>query len=165
MSAGEPSRPIQGLSTCLGLKLPPLGTWIVQPRPLSCPSPGPSQASLNLKSDIFSSPPFWAFPTQGLGLEAGAAVVGEGEQPARYWLLGSHSKGCRIPLSGQRLGNLGTVSPEPGSGVQSLSPASEGLWSGSLGVEGRPCLAVCPGDGVGFSKLDSNHPQLWGNGI
>ena len=39
LSPGEPSRSIQGLSTCLGLELPPLGTWIVQPRPLSCPLP------------------------------------------------------------------------------------------------------------------------------
>lgn len=39
LSPGEPSWPIQGLSTCLGLELPPLGTRIVQPRPLSCPLP------------------------------------------------------------------------------------------------------------------------------
>lgn len=39
LSPGEPSRPIQGLSTCLGLELPPLGTRIVQPRPLSYPLP------------------------------------------------------------------------------------------------------------------------------
>lgn len=36
LSPGEPSKPIQGLSTCLEFELPPLGTWIVQPRPLSC---------------------------------------------------------------------------------------------------------------------------------
>lgn len=68
---GEPSRPIQGLSSCLGLKLPPLGTRIVQPRPLSCPlPPSPSQAPLNLKSDFFFSIPTshpLGFSTQELG--------------------------------------------------------------------------------------------------
>lgn len=165
LSAGEPSRPIQGLSTCLGLELPPLGTWIVQPRPLSCPSPRPSQASLNLKSDIFSSPPFWAFPTQGLGLEAGAGVVGEGEQPARYWMLGSHSEGCRVPLSGQRVGSPGTASPEPGPRRgRGVSPetSGEGLWS-----EGRPGLASALEVGWGSAGWaeGSSHPQLWGNRV
>lgn len=121
------------------------------------PPPSPSQASLNLKSDIFSSPPFWLSPPWASGWRPGLEWWGRENSHLGTGIFGSHSEGCRLPLRGQRLGNLGIASPEPGprrgSRGRSLGPAGEGLWSGSPRC-GREALSVrLPWRWGGISRL------------
>lgn len=138
-----------------------------------CPAPSPQSLPSLFEPEVryFLFPSLWAFPTQSLGLEAGAGWWGREDSHLGTGICGPHSEGCWIPLSGQRLGNPGTASPEPGprrgSGGRSLSPAGGGLWSGSPGCGKEALPSGCPRDGVelaGWAE-GSSRPQLWGDGI